>query len=46
MERLRDLGLAEEEIFDVMEVAALFNFTNRVSSAVGGRPDPEFFAQP
>jgi len=36
---LRDLGLADEEILEAIEVAALFNYTNRVISALGVLPD-------
>jgi hypothetical protein len=40
---LRDHGLDEDQLFEVLEIAAVFNFTNRLSSAIGGRPDPDFF---
>lgn len=41
---LREAGLGEREVFSVCEIASTFNFTNRLSSALGFRPDPEFFA--
>jgi uncharacterized peroxidase-related enzyme len=42
LERLRDLGLDDEAIFDVAEVAAMFSFTNRLANATGIRPNPEY----
>lgn len=42
-DRLRDLGLEDRAIFEAIAVAAAFNFTNRVVSALGTRPDPAFF---
>jgi uncharacterized peroxidase-related enzyme len=43
LQRLRDVGLDEEAVFEAIEIAALFNFTNRVASAIGSHPDPEFY---
>ncbi len=34
-ELLRDYGFTEEEVRDVMEIAHMYNFTNRVSLASG-----------
>lgn len=34
-ELLRDYGFTEEEVRDVMEIAYMYNFTNRVSLASG-----------
>jgi uncharacterized peroxidase-related enzyme len=42
---LRDAGLAEEDVWDVAEVAAMFNFSNRMASASGMQPNPEYFAR-
>lgn len=42
LERLRTAGLSEEEIFDVVETIATFNFTNRLTSALGMVQSPEF----
>jgi len=42
---LRDVGFGEREIFDIAAVAAFFNMTNRVASAVGMRPNDEYHAQ-
>lgn len=39
---LREAGLSDEGIFDVAEVAAMFNFTNRLASATGLRPNVEY----
>jgi uncharacterized peroxidase-related enzyme len=42
VQRLRDVGLTDDEIFDVAETAAMFNFTNRLTSALGMVPNREF----
>jgi uncharacterized peroxidase-related enzyme len=42
LDRLRAAGLSEAEIFDVVETAAMFNFTNRLTSALGMVPNREF----
>jgi uncharacterized peroxidase-related enzyme len=42
VERLRRAGLSDEEIFDAAETAAMFNFTNRLTSALGMVPNSEF----
>ena len=42
IERLRRVGLTDEEIFDVAETAAMFNFTNRLTSALGMVPNRDF----
>ncbi len=41
---LRDKGFTERDIFDIASVAAFFNMTNRVASAVDMRPNPEYHA--
>lgn len=41
---LRAFGMSDEAIFEVIAVVAAFNFTNRVVSSLGTRPDPQFFA--
>jgi len=43
VQRLRDAGFAEEDVWDVAEVAAMFNFSNRMASASGMRPNPDYF---
>lgn len=45
VQRLRDIGLSEEDVWDVAEVAAMFNFSNRMASASGMRPNQEYFAR-
>lgn len=42
---LRDAGFTDRDIFDIASVAAFFNMTNRVASAVDMRPNPEYHAQ-
>jgi uncharacterized peroxidase-related enzyme len=39
---LREAGWSDEEIMDITEVAAMFNFTNRLASGLGWRPNPEY----
>ena len=42
---LRDHGLSERDIWDLINVAALFNMSNRVASATAMQPNPEYHAQ-
>ena len=42
VDHLRQLGLSDEAIFDIAEVAAMFNFTNRLASATGMMPNREY----
>jgi uncharacterized peroxidase-related enzyme len=42
VERLRLLGFSDPAIFDIAEVAAMFNFTNRLASATGMLPNREY----
>ncbi len=44
LERLGALGLTREEIWDVAEIAAMYNFTNRLSMATGMLPNEEYHA--
>lgn len=44
VEALRALGFADEDIWDIAEIAAMFNFTNRLSSATGMMPNAEYHA--
>ncbi len=39
IEHLRSLGFSDEGIFDIAEVAGMFNFTNRLASATGMLPN-------
>jgi len=45
LQKLRDAGLTDSKIFYVIEIAAMYNFTNRIMSAYGMRPDDEFMTQ-
>lgn len=42
VEILRGHGFSDEAIFDIAEVAAMFNFTNRLASATGMLPNREY----
>jgi uncharacterized peroxidase-related enzyme len=43
LDELRTHGLSEADIFDLTQVAAFFNYSNRVASALGMRPNDEFY---
>ncbi len=43
-EALRAAGFSDRDIFDIASVAAFFNMTNRVASAVAMAPNPEYHA--
>jgi uncharacterized peroxidase-related enzyme len=40
--RLREVGLTDEEIWDVAEIAAMYNFTNRMALATGQQPNEQY----
>jgi len=42
VEALRGHGFCDEDIWDIAEVAAMFNFTNRLASAAGMMPNPQY----
>lgn len=42
---LRDVGFTERDIWDIANVAGFFNMSNRVASATGMQPNPEYHAQ-
>jgi uncharacterized peroxidase-related enzyme len=42
---LRDQGFLDRDIWDIANVAAFFNMTNRVASATDMRPNIEYHAQ-
>jgi len=42
---LRSHGFPEADIWDIADTAAFFNMSNRVASAVGMAPNPEYHAQ-
>jgi len=44
IEALRDAGWNDEEIMDIAQVAAMFNFTNRLASGLGWVPNSEYFS--
>lgn len=44
LERLVAVGLSREEIWDVAEIAAMYNFTNRMALATGMLPNSEYHA--
>ena len=39
LEHLRQQGVSNDDIYDVINTAAIFNFNNRVASAAGFMPD-------
>jgi uncharacterized peroxidase-related enzyme len=43
VEALRQAGWSDEEIMDIAQVAAMFNFTNRLASTLGWVPNEEYF---
>ena len=42
--RLRKVGFDDETIFEIAEIAAMFNLTNRLANATGIRPNDEYHA--
>ena len=44
VEALREAGWTDEDIMDIAEVAAMFNFTNRMAHGTGMLPNPEYHA--
>ena len=44
-DRLRKAGLGEREIWDVCEVTAFFNFTNRLATATDMMPNAHYHAE-
>jgi uncharacterized peroxidase-related enzyme len=42
LENLRKLGFSDEAIFDIAEITAMYNFTNRLASATGMIPNKEY----
>ncbi|MEE2746100.1 MAG: peroxidase-related enzyme [Pseudomonadota bacterium] len=43
-ETLLDSGFTEEEIFDITDVVAYFNYTNRMTHGLGIQPNKEYFS--
>jgi uncharacterized peroxidase-related enzyme len=44
LDELRQAGWNDEEIMDIAETAAMFNFTNRLASGLGWVPNDEYFS--
>lgn len=44
-EDLRKHGLSDRDIWDIANVAGFFNMSNRVASATGMEPNPDYHAQ-
>ena len=42
VESLRRLGFTDEDIWDIAEITAMYNFTNRLAMATGMLPNPEY----
>jgi uncharacterized peroxidase-related enzyme len=42
VDALREAGWTDEDVMDIAEVAAMFNFTNRLASGLGWVPNEEF----
>ena len=42
IEHLRTFGFSDEAIFDIAEIAAMYNFTNRLAAASGMLPNREY----
>lgn len=42
VEVLREVGWSDEDVMDIAEVTAMFNFTNRLASGLGWVPNDEF----
>ena len=42
---LRDAGFSDRDIWDIANVAAFFNMSNRVASAIDMRPNDDYHAQ-
>jgi uncharacterized peroxidase-related enzyme len=44
IEVLREHGFADADIMDIVQIAAFFNYSNRVASALAMKPNREFYA--
>jgi uncharacterized peroxidase-related enzyme len=42
VERLRKHGFCDQDIWDIAEIVAMYNYTNRLASATGMLPNPEY----
>lgn len=45
LQKLRDSGIDDRKIYYIVELAALFNMTNRLTAGFGMRPDEEFMRE-
>jgi uncharacterized peroxidase-related enzyme len=45
LRRLREVGLTDHEVWDVVEIAAMYNFTNRMALALGQQPNEEYHSR-
>ena len=43
-QRLRDVGFTDDDIFDICDVTAFFNYTNRLAHGLDMIPNPEYHA--
>ena len=44
VQTLRDHGYSDEEIHDITQIAAYFNYINRIADALGVPPEEDFMA--
>ena len=44
IQALRDVGISDAKIYYIIELAGVFNLTNRMTSGYGMRPDDDFMA--
>jgi uncharacterized peroxidase-related enzyme len=44
-QRLRDVGFSDQDIFDICDVAAFFNYTNRMAHGLEMMPNREYHAR-
>lgn len=42
VDALREAGWTDEDVMDIAEVTAMFNFSNRLASGLGWAPNPEY----
>ena len=42
VDSLRNAGWTDEDVMDIAEVTAVFNFSNRMASGLGWAPNPEY----
>ena len=42
VQALRESGWSDEDVMDIAEVTAIFNFSNRLASGLGWSPNPEY----